>query len=115
MEQSNLASDPRFKDNPDRYSNRNELDALVNEKFCKFEVAEIIARLDAAGIANAALNSVADLSNHPFLRNTEAIYNGMSISMAGLPVPDINGEPSTVPELDQQSDAIRREFTGGKQ
>jgi formyl-CoA transferase len=115
LEQPDLASDPRFKHNPDRYSNRNELDALVNEKFCKFEVVEITARLDSAGIANAALNSVADFSNHPFLRNTEAIYNGMSISMAGLPVPDINGEPSTVPELDQQSDAIRREFTGGKQ
>ena len=32
--------------------------------------------------------------------------------MAGLPVPDLNGEPITVPELDQQSDAIRQEFTG---
>ena len=112
MEQPNLASDPRFKDNPDRYKNRNELDTLVNEKFCKFEVAEIMSWLDEAGIANAALNSVAELSNHPFLRNTEATYNGMSISMAGLPVPDLNGEPITVPQLDQQSDAIRQEFTG---
>ena len=114
LEQPDLASDPRFKDNPDRYNNRNELDALVNQKFCKFEIAELIARLDAAGIANAALNSVAELSNHPFLRNTEATYNGMSISMAGLPVPDVNGEPITVPELDQQSDAIRQEFTGAQ-
>ena len=110
LEQPDLVSDVRFKDNPDRYRNRNELDTLVEGTFRWFESAEIIARLDTAGIANAALNSVAALSDHPFLRNTEANYNSVKINMAGLPVPDINGEPVVAPELGAQSNAIRLEF-----
>ena len=71
-------------------------------------------RLDASKIANAALNSVADLSDHPFLRNTKAVYKCNEIDMAGLPVPDSGGEPSEVPDLGAHSDAIRHEFEVGK-
>ncbi len=109
--QPELTDDPRFRDNPDRYANRAELDAIVNATFGNVDAVDIIARLDAAKIANAALNSVADLSDHPFLRNTQATYNGVEIAMAGLPVPDSGGEPRQVPELGAHSGAIRREFT----
>ena len=71
-----------------------------------------MARLETAGIANAALNSVAALSDHPFLRNTEANYNSVNIKMAGLPVPDVKGEPVVAPELGAQSNDIRLEFMG---
>ena len=110
--QPELVSDTRFKDNPDRYRNQNELDALVEDAFRCFDADEIIARLETAGIANAALNSVAALSDHPFLRNTEANYNSVNIKMAGLPVPDVKGEPVVAPELGAQSNDIRLEFMG---
>ncbi len=110
LRQPQLACDPRFSDNPDRYANREELDALVNACFAQHTAAEILAKLDAAQIANAALNTVADLSEHPFLRNTPARYNGSDISMAGLPVPDGAGDPVDVPGLGEHSDTIRREF-----
>ena len=109
-----LAEDPRYRDNPDRYANRAALDAMVNAVFGRFEAAEIIARLDAAKIANASLNSVADLSAHPFLRNAQATFGGVDVSMAGLPVPDSRGEPQDVPDLGAQTHAIRREFGAGE-
>lgn len=112
--QPELTDDPRFSDNPDRFANRVELDALVNAVFGRFDAVDIIARLDASKIANAALNSVADLSDHPFLRNTKAVYKCNEIDMAGLPVPDSGGEPSEVPDLGAHSDAIRHEFEVGK-
>lgn len=112
--QPELTDDPRFRDNPDRYANRAALDALVNAHFARFEAGEIIARLDAARIANAALNSVADLSDHPFLRNTQAVVGGVAVEMAGLPVPDSGGEPRVVPDLGAHSKAIRHEFEAGE-
>ncbi len=112
--QPELTDDPRFRDNPDRYANRAALDALVNDHFGRFDASEIIARLDAARIANAALNSVADLSDHPFLRDTEAVFGGVAVEMAGLPVPDNGGEPRIVPGLGADSNAIRHEFEAGE-
>ena len=114
LDRPELIDDPRFRDNPDRYANRAALDALVNAAFGQFDATDIIARLDAAKIANAALNSVADLSDHPFLRNTQATYNSVEIDMAGLPMPDSEGEPRQAPDLGAHSDAIRREFEAGE-
>ena len=110
LRQPDLARDTRFADNPDRFANRLELDALVNAHFAKFPASEIIAKLDAARIANAALNSVADLSEHLFLRNTMAEIGDVRIEMASLPVPDSAGEPKTVPELGAHTKTIMTEF-----
>ena len=114
LNQPALIDDQRFRDNPDRFANRVGLDALVNAVFGEFSVADIIARLEAAKIANAALNTVADLSDHPFLRNTEAEFSGVGIEMAGLPVPDSRGEPRQVPELGADTETIRSEFGAGQ-
>ena len=111
--QPELSADARFVDNPTRYANRTALDALVNAGFENHELTEILERLRDAGIANATLNSVADLSEHPFLRNTIARYGSAEISMAGLAVPDSAGEPEQVPALNAQSDEIRKEFEPG--
>ncbi|MEJ6709203.1 MAG: CaiB/BaiF CoA-transferase family protein, partial [Amylibacter sp.] len=61
-----LAEDARFAQNPDRYANRVELDAIVNGVFGEMSRGDVVAALDNARIANANLNSVADLSEHPF-------------------------------------------------
>ncbi len=114
LRQPELINDPRFRDNPDRFKNREDLDMLVNATFARHSTEEIISRLDQAKIANAALNSVADLSEHPFLRNSQAVFGGVEIDLAGLPVPDSGGEPRQVPDLGAHSEAIRREFEAGE-
>lgn len=110
LEQPDLGRDPRFADNPDRFRNRQALDALINGYFGRHHMDEITARLDAAQIANGVLNSVEAVSNHPFLRNVRAQFGAASIEMAGLPVPGGDGDPEQVPGLGADTETIREEF-----
>ena len=110
IDRPDVAQDPRFTDNPQRYANRVALAAIVTESFSGLDTQHVLERLDTARIANARLNSVAELSEHPFLRNTTARIGHAEISMASLPVPAMRPTPSGVPSLDQHGGAIRAEF-----
>lgn len=110
LEQPELIEDIRFKNNPERYENRRELDALINSSFANHSSSKIIAKLGEAKIANASLNGLAELSEHQFLKNSHAIYNGMILEMAALPVESQTSEPSKVPSLNEHGDSIRAEF-----
>ncbi|MFV0283561.1 MAG: CaiB/BaiF CoA transferase family protein [Castellaniella sp.] len=68
LEQPALAADPRFSTNSRRSQARAELRALIHEVFAALTAEEVVARLDAARIANARMNSMADLWAHPQLR-----------------------------------------------
>jgi len=63
-----LADDPRFSTNSRRSAARAELRALILEVFAGLAIDEVTARLDAARIANAQMNDMADLWAHPQLR-----------------------------------------------
>ena len=91
-------------------THRDALDAIVAACFAKFTAAEMVDKLDAAHIANAQLNSVADLSEHPFLRNSVAQIGAYEVSLAALPVTSQVGAEQRVPNLGAQSDALRAEF-----
>ena len=110
LERPELPDESRFKENPDRYKNRIELDAIVNEVFARFDTAQVIAKLDAAQIANSRLNSVAELSEHPFLRNASATIGGFDLQMSALAVQTEHGGHSNVPDLGGDSARIRAEF-----
>ncbi|SLN32470.1 Formyl-coenzyme A transferase [Roseovarius litorisediminis] len=112
LQRPELTSDPRFADNPVRYINRSDLDAIVNDVFGKLERGAVLDRLDRAGIANATLNSVADLSEHPFLCNASAVIGGTEIEVAALPVRSGPDTPTAVPGLGEHDDILRREFPG---
>jgi len=86
------------------------LDAIVTDAFSKLDTPSVLARLDAAKIANGRLNSVADLSTHPFLTNTSARVGDIEIDMAALPVRTSSGNLTSVPALGQDTDSIRAEF-----
>ena len=110
LERPDLPNDPRFAQNPDRYVNRVVLDAIVSAYFLQYDTPQVLAKLDVANIANAQLNSVADLSEHPFLRNATAMIGGTEIEMAALPVQTDGGRGIDVPGLGEQSAALRLEF-----
>ena len=61
------ASDPRFLDNPNRVAHRADLHSLIDACFSGLTAAEIVDRLDRAGIANARLRTVAEFAAHPQL------------------------------------------------
>jgi itaconate CoA-transferase len=110
LKQPDLLNDPRFAQNPDRYVNRVALDAIVSSCFKIHNMPEVLAKLEVAHIASAQLNSVADLSDHPFLRNTKAMIGGAAIEMAALPVQTDAVSATDVPGLGAQTAALRLEF-----
>jgi itaconate CoA-transferase len=63
---SPMAAD-RFPGNAIRLENRLELDAIIEAEFARLTRAEVIERLDRAGIANAAMNNTAEAAQHPQL------------------------------------------------
>src|SRR3954447_6356294 len=68
LEQPALATDPRFASNVQRVANREALTGLIVEGFAGLTAAEVVARLDAAGIANARVNDMHEVWAHPQLR-----------------------------------------------
>ena len=65
--QPELTQDPRFSDNPRRVAHRAELTALIEQRFAALSLGEVEALLDNAGIASAAMNTMADVWSHPQL------------------------------------------------
>jgi itaconate CoA-transferase len=63
-----LARDPRFDSNASRSANRQQLEPILHQRLAQLTAAELTALLDAASIANAAVNTVEGLREHPQLR-----------------------------------------------
>jgi itaconate CoA-transferase len=68
LEKPELATDPRFDANFKRSDAREALSAIIVERFSALGAAQVIERLDAAQIANAHVNEMADVYAHPQLR-----------------------------------------------
>ncbi len=68
LEQPALARDPRFASNAARTSARQELRELIVAAFATMSAEQVVARLDAAQIANAAVNTMAEVWAHPQLQ-----------------------------------------------
>jgi itaconate CoA-transferase len=67
LERPDLAADDRFRTNPQRVKHREALTREIDGVFQHLPAAEVIERLDSAGIANARLNEIAAFAAHPQL------------------------------------------------
>ncbi len=65
LEQPELGDDSRFASNADRVTHRDALTTSINAVFSELTSEQIIARLDAAQIANASMNSMQEFWDHP--------------------------------------------------
>ncbi len=70
--QPELATDARFDANARRNEHRAELRALIVQAFQALDTAQVVQRLEAAGIANARMNDMAQLWAHPQLQARQA-------------------------------------------
>jgi itaconate CoA-transferase len=64
-----VATDGRFATNSARVAHRDELNALLQQRFDALSTSDAIALLDGAGVANGRVNSVAEFLDHPVLRD----------------------------------------------
>src|SRR4029453_3494701 len=62
-----LADDARWASNAQRLRNRAALETLIEDRFRHHSRAELLALLDAAGIANGAVNDIREVAEHPQL------------------------------------------------
>ena len=111
-----LAADPRFDANARRHANRTALAAIIDEIFHTLTAAELVARLDAAQIANARVNTMHELWAHPQL---EARRRWVSVDTPAGAIPALLPPGSSdafdyrmdaIPALGEHTDAILREL-----
>jgi len=67
LEQPALADDPRFESNAARVQHRDVLHTLIAAVFVQTSGADVINRLESAGIAYARRNSIGEFLEHPQL------------------------------------------------
>jgi crotonobetainyl-CoA:carnitine CoA-transferase CaiB-like acyl-CoA transferase len=114
-----LADDARFQTNTMRVQNRSALHELIERAFADLTSDEIAARLDAAQIASAQMNTVAGFVEHPQL-SARGCWTTIGSSAGPLralrPPTRLDGiDPvmGDVPALGQHSDAILGELGFG--
>ena len=114
--QPDIAIDTRFDSNAQRNANRAALQAVIVETFAALTAEQVVARLEAAGIANARVNDMADLWRHPQLQARER-WRTVATPEGGVPAllpPGVNSafdyrmEP--VPAVGQHNATILAEL-----
>ena len=111
-----LATDPRFVSSSRRPANREALDREIDGVFSALGAAEVIERLDAAGIANARLNTVEQFAGHPQLAARDRwreVATSAGPVRSLIPPASIDGvEPRMegVPELGAHTESILQEL-----
>lgn len=68
LRQPDLSADPRFSSNSLRVANKDALRVLILTAFASLTRAEVIERLEQARIANASVNTMQDVWEHPQLK-----------------------------------------------
>ena len=111
-----LATDPRFAGNARRSAERTALRALIVEAFAALTASQVTARLDAARIANARVNTMHEVWEHPQLA---ARSRWREVGTPAGPVPALlppgvagTDEPrmDPVPDLGEHTDAVLTEL-----
>ncbi len=116
LERPALAEEPRFASNSRRLDAKDELHAIITAVFAALDADQLVARLDAAGIANARLNDMRDVWAHPQLaarrRWTEVQTERGPVPALLPPGADADTPPPmrAVPALGEHTDAILAEL-----
>jgi len=116
LRQPELAADARFASNSARNVHREPLAALIHQAFALLDAEQVIARLDEAQIANAHVNTLADVWQHPQLqaRGRFAQVNSPAGPLSALLPPGVHSgfgyRMDAVPAVGQHTEAILREL-----
>ncbi|WP_332880686.1 CaiB/BaiF CoA-transferase family protein [Streptomyces sp. NBC_00564] len=102
LDDPGLATDERFARNSARVAHRDTLEAVVARRFAELDTGEAVKLLDRAGVANARLNSVSDLLDHPVLTGRD---RWRQVSTPGGPV-DALLPPATLGGVEPRMDPV---------
>ena len=115
-----LVSDERFATNPDRVKHDDELTEIIEGVLRSMTPDEVVARLDAAGIASARLRTPAEFAAHPQLaardrwREADTPGGPVRTLLPPVTVPGREAAMGAVPALGQHTEAVLAEFLPGR-
>lgn len=116
MQQPALATDVRFASNSKRSENRDVLCDLILECFASLTADQVVERLEQAQIANARVNTMADVWQHPQLQARQR-WTSVSSPVGEIPALLPPGRTNAytprmdaVPALGEHVDAILQEL-----
>ncbi len=116
LAQPALARDPRFVTNALRTAARDELRAIIVAVFAELDAAQVVARLDAAQIANAQVNTMSEVWTHPQLQARDRWFE---VATPAGPVPALRppgrvdaagARAGAVPALGEHTEAVLLEL-----
>lgn len=116
LERPELATDARFVTNSLRAKSREELTQIITDVFSALTIDQVVERLERAQIANARMNDMRDVWNHPQLKARErwtSVSSPVGVIPALLPPGLPNAfEPrmDAIPALGEHSEGILREL-----
>ena len=116
LQQPALATDARFDSNARRNANRSDLEKIILDTFAALTAAQVIERLDVAQIANARMNTMAEVWAHPQLKARER-WTSVGSPAGDLPALLPPGKQSAfdyrmdaIPQVGEHTDAILKEL-----
>lgn len=119
LRDAGLATDPRFDSNARRNEHREALKAIILSTFARLSTAQVVERLDQAQIANARMNSMAEVWAHPQLQARER-WQTVGSPAGDIPAllpPGRNNNfdyrMDPIPAVGQHTEAILRELGQG--
>ncbi len=118
LQRPELASDPEYAGNANRLQHRTKVQAIIDETFAALTSSQVIERLEQAQIANAQMNDLKGLWDHPQLK---ARNRWVTINTPAGPVPSLlprhsmagESDPprmDAVPALGEHTGAILKEI-----
>jgi crotonobetainyl-CoA:carnitine CoA-transferase CaiB-like acyl-CoA transferase len=111
-----LADDPRFATGPARYANRDATHAEIERVFSRLTAEQVTQRLDAAGIANARLNSMEEFWSHPQLeargrwRTVDSPQGPLQALLPPFNLSDFEARMARLPALGEDTRSILSEL-----
>ena len=115
LERPDLTRDARFDSVAQRLVNRDALTGIINLVFARLTSEQAVARLDAAQIANARMNTTEEVWRHPQLKargRWREVATPSGTIAALLPpatFPEFEARMDPVPALGEHTDAVLTE------
>jgi itaconate CoA-transferase len=100
--QPKLAADPRYNNNIKRNEQRGELVAIIEKVFSALTAEQLVAKLEAAGIANARVNAPGEVWKHEQFKARDRWRN---VDTPVGPVPALL-PPASLTDAEPRMDAI---------
>src|SRR5688572_13270632 len=116
LDRPELAADPRFSSNASRVEHQAALDGIIAASFAPLTADAVLERLDAAGIANARMNTVREFIDHPQLaarnrwRDVDSPVGRLRALVPPVSLDDQDPVMGAIPSVGQHTGAILDEL-----